>query len=74
MIGIRPSRCRLHGDRLPRGRLPLGDFRAHYGHLRSASHAMPHSFKPTAEQRAVVDAVLGGGDLKIKAYAGAGKT
>jgi hypothetical protein len=35
---------------------------------------MPHSFKPTAEQRAVVAAVLGGGDLKIKAYAGAGKT
>jgi hypothetical protein len=35
---------------------------------------MPHSFKPTAEQQAVVDAVLGGGDLKIKAYAGAGKT
>jgi ABC-type transport system involved in cytochrome c biogenesis ATPase subunit len=35
---------------------------------------MPHSFKPTAEQHAVVDAVLGGGDLKIKAYAGAGKT
>src|SRR5260370_12705795 len=43
-------------------------------HLRSASHPMPHSFKPTAEQHAVVDAVLGGGDLKIKAYAGAGKT
>ena len=35
---------------------------------------MPHSFKPTAEQHAVVEAVLGGGDLKIKAYAGAGKT
>ncbi|CAE6964974.1 UvrD-helicase domain-containing protein [Paraburkholderia domus] len=35
---------------------------------------MPHSFKPTVEQRAVVDAVLGGGDLKVKAYAGAGKT
>jgi hypothetical protein len=35
---------------------------------------MPHSFKPTPEQHAVVDAVLGGGDLKIKAYAGAGKT
>jgi hypothetical protein len=35
---------------------------------------MPYSFKPTAEQYAVVDAVLGGGDLKIKAYAGAGKT
>jgi superfamily I DNA/RNA helicase len=34
---------------------------------------MPHSFKPTVEQNAVVDAVLGG-DLKIKAYAGAGKT
>ena len=35
---------------------------------------MPHSFKPTPEQHAVVDAVLGGGHLKIKAYAGAGKT
>jgi ABC-type uncharacterized transport system ATPase subunit len=35
---------------------------------------MPHSFKPTTEQIAVIDAVLGGGDLKIKAYAGAGKT
>jgi hypothetical protein len=35
---------------------------------------MPHLFKPTAEQHAVVDAVLGGGDVKIKAYAGAGKT
>ncbi|EIF32075.1 DNA/RNA helicase, superfamily I [Burkholderia sp. Ch1-1] len=35
---------------------------------------MPNSFKPTAEQRAVVDTVVGGGDLKIKAYAGAGKT
>ena len=47
------------------------------GTLRASSlslHSMPHSFKPTAEQVAVVDAVLGGGDLKIKAYAGAGKT
>jgi UvrD-like helicase C-terminal domain/UvrD/REP helicase N-terminal domain len=35
---------------------------------------MRHSFKPTAEQLVVVDAVLGGGNLKIKAYAGAGKT
>src|ERR1700757_4537327 len=35
---------------------------------------MPRSFKPTAEQRAVVDSVLGGDDLKVKAYAGAGKT
>ncbi|SAK83497.1 superfamily I DNA/RNA helicase-like protein [Caballeronia calidae] len=35
---------------------------------------MPSSFKPTAEQHAVVEAALGGGDLKIKAYAGAGKT
>ncbi|TCK32598.1 AAA domain-containing protein [Paraburkholderia sp. BL8N3] len=35
---------------------------------------MPQSFNPTAEQNAVVDAVAGGGDLKIKAYAGAGKT
>ncbi|WP_086381796.1 UvrD-helicase domain-containing protein [Caballeronia sordidicola] len=35
---------------------------------------MSHPFKPTAEQRAVVDAVLDRGDLKIKAYAGAGKT
>jgi hypothetical protein len=59
---------------LPLGSLPIGDFPAHYGHLRSASHPMPPSFKPTAEQHAVVDAVLGGGDLKIKAYAGAGKT
>lgn len=30
--------------------------------------------KPTEEQRAVVEAALRGGDLKIKAYAGAGKT
>jgi ABC-type branched-subunit amino acid transport system ATPase component len=36
--------------------------------------AMPSPFKPTAEQHVVVDAVLGGGNLKIKAYAGAGKT
>jgi hypothetical protein len=35
---------------------------------------MSHLFKPTPEQHAVIDAVLGGGDLKIKAYAGAGKT
>jgi hypothetical protein len=35
---------------------------------------MSHSFKPTPEQHAVVDAVLGGSDLKVKAYAGAGKT
>ena len=35
---------------------------------------MPHSFKPTPEQHAVVDAVVSGGNLKIKAYAGAGKT
>ncbi len=35
---------------------------------------MPNSYKPTTEQHAVVGAVLGGGDLKIKAYAGAGKT
>ncbi|MFM0046064.1 UvrD-helicase domain-containing protein [Paraburkholderia sediminicola] len=35
---------------------------------------MAKLFKPTAEQHAVVDAALGGGDLKIKAYAGAGKT
>ncbi|MGF6917856.1 hypothetical protein OKW41_001051 [Paraburkholderia sp. UCT70] len=54
--------------------LPIREFPAHYAHPRSASHAMPHSFKPTAEQHAVVDGVLGGGDLKVKAYAGAGKT
>lgn len=35
---------------------------------------MPHVCKPTAEQHAVVDAVLRGVDLKVKAYAGAGKT
>jgi UvrD/REP helicase N-terminal domain len=35
---------------------------------------MPSSFKPTSEQHEVIDAVLGGGDLKVKAYAGAGKT
>jgi UvrD-like helicase C-terminal domain/UvrD/REP helicase N-terminal domain len=35
---------------------------------------MPRSFVPTAEQEAIVDAVLRGGNLKIKAYAGAGKT
>jgi hypothetical protein len=35
---------------------------------------MSHSFKPTAEQHVVIDAVLGGGDAKTKAYAGAGKT
>ncbi|WP_061149519.1 UvrD-helicase domain-containing protein [Caballeronia arvi] len=35
---------------------------------------MSTSFKPTTEQRAVVEAVIGGGDLKVKAYAGAGKT
>jgi hypothetical protein len=36
--------------------------------------AMPRPFKPTAEQQEIVDAVLGGANLKIKAYAGAGKT
>ncbi|MFD1561092.1 UvrD-helicase domain-containing protein [Paraburkholderia silviterrae] len=35
---------------------------------------MPVPFNPTQEQRAVVEAVLRGGNLKIKAYAGAGKT
>jgi len=35
---------------------------------------MPRPFKATAEQEAVIDAVVRGGDLKIKAYAGAGKT
>jgi hypothetical protein len=35
---------------------------------------MSHAFIPTSEQLAVLDAVSGGGDLKIKAYAGAGKT
>jgi hypothetical protein len=30
--------------------------------------------KPTAEQEAVVEAAQCGGDLKVKAYAGAGKT
>src|SRR5260370_13276143 len=35
---------------------------------------MPDSYKHNAEQHAVLDAVLGGGDMKIKAYAGAGKT
>src|SRR5258708_33072247 len=35
---------------------------------------MPSLFKPTDEQIAVVDAVRAGDDLKIKAYAGAGKT
>jgi hypothetical protein len=36
--------------------------------------ATPSPFKPTAEQHVIVDAVLGGSNLKIKAYAGAGKT
>ncbi|MGU7774671.1 ATP-binding domain-containing protein [Burkholderia sp. MR1-5-21] len=35
---------------------------------------MSRMFKPTAEQYAIVDAVARGGNLKIKAYAGAGKT
>ncbi|KWD85124.1 ATP-binding domain-containing protein [Burkholderia ubonensis] len=35
---------------------------------------MPRTFKPTAEQHAILDAVARGGDVKIKAYAGAGKT
>jgi hypothetical protein len=35
---------------------------------------MPRPLKATAEQEAVIDAVVRGGDLKIKAYAGAGKT
>jgi hypothetical protein len=35
---------------------------------------MLRSFVPTAEQSAIVDAIPGGGDLKIKAFAGAGKT
>ncbi|GJH12719.1 DEAD/DEAH box helicase [Caballeronia novacaledonica] len=35
---------------------------------------MAKAYKPTAEQEAVVEAAKGGGDLKVKAYAGAGKT
>jgi hypothetical protein len=35
---------------------------------------MSRLFKATSEQEAVIDAVVRGGDLKIKAYAGAGKT
>jgi len=35
---------------------------------------MPSLFTPTNEQVAVVDAVRAGDDLKVKAYAGAGKT
>ncbi|MBN3783262.1 ATP-binding domain-containing protein [Burkholderia sp. Ac-20345] len=35
---------------------------------------MPHSLKPTAEQLAILDAAARGARLKIKAYAGAGKT
>jgi hypothetical protein len=70
---MRPWRCQQFGDRLPRHRFQR-QFSGTLGHLCSASHPMPHSFKPTHEQHAVVDAVLGGGDLKIKAYAGAGKT
>ncbi|MBN3787854.1 3'-5' exonuclease [Burkholderia sp. Ac-20353] len=35
---------------------------------------MPRSFRPTSEQYAIVNAASRGGNLKIKAYAGAGKT
>jgi hypothetical protein len=35
---------------------------------------MPQSINPTSEQCAVIEAVGRGGDLKVKAYAGAGKT
>ncbi|OUL84284.1 DNA helicase, partial [Paraburkholderia hospita] len=35
---------------------------------------MARLIRPTPEQQAIVDAVAGGGNLKIKAYAGAGKT
>ncbi|MDR5746737.1 hypothetical protein QCE73_26535 [Caballeronia sp. LZ029] len=35
---------------------------------------MSTSIKPTAEQCAVLEAALRGGNLKVKAYAGAGKT
>lgn len=35
---------------------------------------MARQITPTPEQQAIVDAVAGGGNLKIKAYAGAGKT
>src|SRR5260370_28087902 len=59
---------------MPPGSLLRRCFPAAYGHLPFASHRISPSFKPTPEQHAVVDAVLGGADLKIKAYAGAGKT
>jgi UvrD-like helicase C-terminal domain/AAA domain len=52
--------------------LPVVEFPAHYTFPRDVH--MPRSFIPTAEQDAVVAAVLGGGNLKIKAFAGAGKT
>jgi hypothetical protein len=54
-----------------------------YKHSRmGCPQARPHflcttfigTFKATAEQEAVIDAVVRGGDLKIRAYAGAGKT
>jgi ABC-type dipeptide/oligopeptide/nickel transport system ATPase subunit len=35
---------------------------------------MPAQFRPTPEQQAIVDAAGSGDNLKIKAYAGAGKT
>ncbi|WP_308444900.1 hypothetical protein [Paraburkholderia adhaesiva] len=35
---------------------------------------MTTSFEPTEEQHAVLEVALRGGDLKIKAFAGAGKT
>ncbi|MDI9699015.1 UvrD-helicase domain-containing protein [Burkholderia cenocepacia] len=35
---------------------------------------MPRTFRPTVEQLAIVDAAAQGGNLKIKAFAGAGKT
>ncbi|MCA8306832.1 ATP-binding domain-containing protein [Burkholderia seminalis] len=35
---------------------------------------MPHTLKPTAEQLAILDAAALGASLKVKAYAGAGKT
>jgi hypothetical protein len=51
-------------------------FFGHWGKLMifRPEESMPAQFRPTPEQQAIVDAAGSGDNLKIKAYAGAGKT
>jgi hypothetical protein len=66
--------CRRSGARSTAGRARISNLTSPGASAHEVWYRVKRTFTPTAEQEAVIAAAGGAGDLKIKAFAGAGKT